>query len=118
MQVGHRWRDYRTPTGRRPVKEFIDTLSDEDAASVVAAMADVREEGLSAARHLRGEVYEVRIEGSTKAIRVLFAPEGVKGRVLLALEGFTKKSQKTPEKFIRLAEGRLADWRRRGRHRS
>lgn len=118
MEVGHRWRDYRTPTGRRPVKEFIDTLSDGDAASVVAAMVEVREEGLSAARHLRGDIYEVRAEGSTKTIRVLFAPEGRKSRVLLALEGLTKKTRKTPDRFIRLAEERLADWRRRGHRRS
>lgn len=93
----------------------MDALSDGDAASVVAAMVEVRQEGLSAARHLRWDIYEVRAETSTKTIRVLFAPEGRKGRILLALEGFTKKTQRTPEKFIRLAEGRLGDWRRRGR---
>lgn len=63
MQVGHRWRDYRTRGGRRPVKDFIDSLSDEDAAEVAATMADVRRQGLSVARHLRGEIYEVRAEG-------------------------------------------------------
>jgi hypothetical protein len=35
------WRDYRSPAGRRPVKEFLDGLSDEDAAAVAAAMRDV-----------------------------------------------------------------------------
>jgi ribosome-binding protein aMBF1 (putative translation factor) len=34
--------------------------------------------------------------------------------VLLALEGFSKKTQKTRPEKIRLAERRLADWRRRG----
>src|SRR5206468_3496922 len=38
-----RWRDYRRSAGRRPVKEFIEALSDEDAAEVAAAMAEVRE---------------------------------------------------------------------------
>jgi phage-related protein len=85
------------------VKDFIDGLSDEDAAEVVAAMAQVRDEGLSAARHLRGEIYEVRAEGRDVAIRILFASEGKKGRVLLALEGFAKKTRKTPEQLIRLA---------------
>jgi len=33
-----RWRDYRTRAGRRPVKEFMAALSDEDAAEVVAAI--------------------------------------------------------------------------------
>jgi hypothetical protein len=36
-----RWRDYRAAAVRRPIKEFIDGLSDIDAAAVVAAMKDV-----------------------------------------------------------------------------
>lgn len=113
-ETKRRWRDYRTATGRRPIKEFIDGLSDIDAASVVAAMKDVRETGLSAARHLRGEIYEVRADGDRQTFRILFAPEGRRGQVLLALEGLSKKTQKTPPEKIRLAERRLADWRRRG----
>lgn len=97
------------------MKEFLDGLSDEDAAEVAAAMAEIRDVGLSAARHLRGEIYEVRAEGRNVAIRILFAHEGKKGRILLALEGFAKKTQKTPEQLIRLATRRLADWRARGR---
>lgn len=115
MQVGHRWRDYRTAAGRRPVKEFIDALSDEDAAEILAAMAEVREEGLDLARHLRGDLYEVRAEGRDLALRILFAQEGKKGRILLALEGFAKKSRRTPDRLINLAERRLADWRGRAR---
>lgn len=38
--VKQRWRDYETPGGRRPVKEFIASLDDEDAAEVIAAMKD------------------------------------------------------------------------------
>jgi phage-related protein len=109
-----RWRDYRTAAGRRPIKEFIDALSDTDAAAVVAAMRDVRETGLAAARHLRGEIYEVRADGDRQTYRILFAPEGRRSQVFLALEGFSKKTQKTPPEKIRLAERRLADWRRRG----
>ena len=44
-------------------------------------------------------------------IRHLYGPGGI------ALEGFRKKSQKTPPEMIGLAERRLADWRRRGRAR-
>ena len=109
-----RWRDYRTGAGRRPIKDFIDGLSDADAAAVVAAMRDVRDIGLAAARHLRGEIYEVRADGDRQTYRILFAPEGRRSQVLLALEGFSKKTQKTPPEKIRLAERRLADWRRRG----
>ena len=109
-----RWRDYRTAAGRRPIKEFIDELSDTDAAAVVAAMKDVRETGLAAARHLKGEIYEVRADGDRQTYRILFAPEGRRSQVFLALEGFSKKTQKTPPEKIQLAERRLADWRRRG----
>ena len=113
-----RWRDFRTAAGRRPIKEFIDGLSDADAAAVVAAMKDVALTGLSAARHLRGEIYEVRADGDRQTFRVLFAPEGRRGQVLLSLEGFSKKTQKTPPEKIRLAERRLADWRGRGKTQS
>jgi phage-related protein len=109
-----RWRDYRTAAGRRPVKEFIAGLSDTDAAAVAAAMKDVQENGLGVARHLKEDIYEVRADGDKQVFRVLFATEGQKGRVLLALEAFSKKSQKTPLATIELAEKRLADWRSRG----
>ena len=112
-EVGHRWRDYRTLAGARPVKKFLDGLSIEDKAEVAAAMADVRIEGVRVARHLRGEIYEVRAEGR-RSVRILFAQEGKKGRLLLALEGFEKKTQKTPDRLLHLAEKRLADWRGRG----
>jgi phage-related protein len=95
------------------VKDFLDALSVEDRAEVAAAMADVRIEGLRVARHIRGEIYEVRAEGPRTSVRVLFAQEGNKGRILLALDAFEKKTQKTPDRLIRLAAKRLADWRGR-----
>lgn len=110
-----RWRDYRTAAGKRPVREFLSDLSDEDAASVLAAMAAIRVQGLRVARHLKGDIYEVRADGDRQTFRVLFASEGKSGQILLSLDGFSKKTQKTPPEKVRLAERRLADWRRRGR---
>jgi phage-related protein len=98
--VRHRWRDYTTESGRRPVKEFLDGLDDVDLASVVAAMVDVRRNGLRAARHLEGDIYEVRADGRGVIYRVLFAPQGKNKQVLLSLEGFRKKTQKTPAATI------------------
>lgn len=109
-----RWRDYRTRSGRRPVKDFIDSLSDEDAAAVVAAMKEVKAEGLVAARHLEGEIYEVRANGNRVIYRVLFAPQGRRGQVLLSLQAIKKKTQKTPIQSIRLARRRLQDWKKQG----
>ena len=108
-----RWRFYATPAGRQPVKDLIASLSDADAAALAAAMLDVRENGLVAARHPRGEIYEVRAESASSSYRLLFAEEGTKGRVLLGLHAFSKKTQRTPAQAIELATRRLADWRRR-----
>jgi phage-related protein len=109
-----RWRDYRTASGRRPVKEALDELGDMDLASVAAAMRDVREKGLRAARHLDGDIYEVRADGVGVIYRVLFAPQGGNKQILLSLEAFKKKTQRTPKEKIRLARRRLSDWERRG----
>jgi phage-related protein len=114
LQPRRRWRAYKTAAGRCPVEEFIDALSDDDAAAVLEAMQEVREQGLRASRHLDGDIWEVRVDGDRVIYRVLFAEEGTRGRVLLSLEAFKKKTQKTPPTAITLAKRRLADWRRRG----
>ena len=77
-------------------------------------MEEVRDRGLRAARHLDGEIWEVRVDGDRVIDRILFAEEGSRGQILLALDGFNKKTQKTPRSTIDLARRRLADWRRRG----
>lgn len=110
-----RWRHYETAGGRRPVLEFIRGLSDTDKAEVLAAMKEVRREGARAARHLHGDLYEVRADGERVVYRVLFATEGERGQVLLSLAAFNKKTQRTPPEQIRLAERRLHDWRSRSR---
>lgn len=110
------WRDYRTPGGARPVKDAIDKLADAEVAEIAAGMRDVRERGLVAARHLRGEIYEIRADAATRSFRLLFACEGRYSHVLLALSVFEKRSQRAPPHEIELAERRLADWRDRARN--
>lgn len=86
-----------------------------DRVEVAAAMADVKNNGLVAARHLRGDIYEVRASGNRVVDRVLFATEGKASAVLLALVAISKKTPATPPVAIELAEKRLGDWRKRGR---
>jgi phage-related protein len=113
-KLKRQWRDYRTAAGGRPVKNFLDQLTDEEVAAIVAAMKEVAAEGLPAAKHLRGAIYEVRSDASTRSFRLLFSAEGRWSHVLLSLSLFEKRTQKTPPHQIQLAEQRLADWRRRG----
>jgi phage-related protein len=109
------WRDYHTASGARPIRDFLLALPDEDRAAILEEMEYVHEHGTSVARHVRKGIYEVRATYDTKAYRILFAGEGRFHHVLLALDGFQKKTQQTPPVYIKLAEQRLADWRRRGK---
>jgi phage-related protein len=109
-----RWRDYRTTAGGRPVKKFLMELTDDERAAVVAAMRVVEREGLSAAKHLRGDLYEVKADTADKFFRVIFAAEGRYNQVLLSLEGFAKKDRKTPKPRLDLADRPLREWRQRG----
>lgn len=94
----------------------LDALGENDAAALLAEMRVVAKEGLKdgGARHLRGDIWEVRTDGEDVTLRALFAKEGRYGQVLLALDVFTKKTQQTPKQKIDLAEKRHADWVRRG----
>lgn len=111
------WEEARDDGYRRTI---LRALSSSRRESVIEFLLDLvrnkpaRDEGLQVARHLHREIYEVRADGRNATFRILFAPEGKKGRVLLALEGFSKKTRKTPRRLIEVAERRLAEWRTRG----
>ena len=77
-------------------------------------MKDVVERGLAASKHLRGDVYEVRADASTRSFRLLFSAEGRFSQVLLSLSAFDKRTQKTPPHELDIAEKRLREWRARG----
>ena len=109
-----RWRHYRSPGGRKPVPDFIDSLVDRHATLVVDEMRKVRRADPSETKHLGGGIWEVKVSRARASYRVLFAKEGKHGQVLLSLAAFQKQTQKTPRATIELAKQRLADWRRRG----
>jgi phage-related protein len=100
------------------VREYLGDLTADERAEIASAMGLVAVRGLESARHLRGEVYEVRVASNGRAFRILFAAEGQTSQILLAVEAFEKKSRRTPRRHIELAERRLDDWRSRARPRS
>jgi phage-related protein len=108
------WRPYSTANGSEPVTAFLRELPDDDRAAIRQRMATVARVGLQAARHARGEIYEVRCYGKNRLFRVLFSAEGRFGQVYLALVGFVKKTERLPPGMLDLAEERLRDWRARG----
>src|SRR5258708_27075764 len=58
-------------------------------------MREVVERGLPAGKHLRGDIYEVRADASSRSFRLLFSAEGRFGHVLLSLSAFAKKNTAT-----------------------
>lgn len=114
MEARYRWywRLYRTAAGADPVADFLASVSIEDRRAILAAMSEVRLEGLCAARHLRGDLYEVRTRTPTGQFRVLFSQES--RSVMLALLAYAKSSRRAPQRVLELAEQRLHDWRQRG----
>ena len=57
--------------------------------------------------HLRGAIWEVRTSLGNRIARTLFTV--VSGRMVL-LHGFIKKTQRTPNDDIELAERRFKEW--------
>ncbi len=114
-----RWRFYSTASGREPVRGFLSDprLSDIDAASIAAAMKEVRQLGRAhpEVNHLHGDIWQIEVDGYRAIYRLLFAEEGRYGHVLLALDIVNKKWQKARTRDIQLAEERLRDWRQRGK---
>lgn len=98
------------------MRDFLDQLSDADAAAVATAMKEVRHAGRGHldVNHLRGDIWQIEIDGQNVIYRLLFAEEGRFSQVLLALEIVDKKWQTARSRHIQLAERRLSEWRARG----
>jgi len=110
-QLRRRWRFYRTAAGHEPVADFLDRLARADRAAIAAQLREVVLEGVIAAR-TSGRDPRGAGGGRSPELPGALRPGGT-GRVLLALEALSKKTQRTPPEAIRLAERRLADWRAR-----
>ena len=98
------------------MREYLAGLDPEARALVLAAMKEAQLAGRSATRQIKGEIREIRATRSRSRdqFRVLFAFEGQRDQIMLALAAFTKKTETTPANEIKRAERRLADWRHRG----
>jgi phage-related protein len=106
-------RFFQTPNGNSPVLDYIDALPERAAAVVLEELLALEEEypvdprntSLSI-KHLSGKIWELRIASPTTKTqhRVLYAAVR---QELLVLSAFTKKTQKTPDRELRLARQRL-----------
>jgi len=100
---------YRTAAGACPVEEFLDSLSAKQAQKVLWVLRLVRELPRVPQQYFKklegtADLWEVRAEFGGDAFRLLGFWHV--GRLVVLTNGFAKKTQKTPDREIALAEQR------------
>ena len=94
------------PNGRRPAREFIDSLDDKAAARVDAFIERLRIYGNRMegkfVKKLTGDIFELRVKQFDRIFRILFFYQP--GMLIVITSGFQKKTQDTPPSEIARAE--------------
>ena len=101
---------FRTEAGNEPVREWLLSLDKEDKKAIGVDVKTVEYGwpiGMPVCRPLGKRLYEVRSNISHKRIaRVIFT---IIDQTMILLNGFIKKTQKTPKEEITLALKRLKE---------
>ena len=98
---------YQSENNKEPVREWLKSLSQGEKKLIGEAIKTVQfsySVGMPLVRKMSPDLWEVRINLSNKIARVLFT---IKNQKMILLHGFIKKSQKTPNKELEIAEIRL-----------
>jgi len=106
-------RYYRTAAGTCPIEEFLDSLTAKQAQKILWVLRAVQELPRVPQHYFkklegRDELWEVRAEFGGDAFRLLGFWDA--GRLIILTNGFAKKTQKTPEREMALAEQRKRDY--------
>lgn len=105
---------YLTVQGECPVKEFVDSLSHEGQAKYIFITKLLTEYGILVkepyVKPITGhkKLFEIRIKDKTGISRILYFTHT--GRKFVLLHGFTKKTEKAPQREIETAEERMKDY--------
>ncbi len=101
---------YENANGKKPVKEWLHSLSKNDRKIIGEDIKTIEYGfpiGMPTCRKLENKLYEIRSNISDKRItRVIFV---VINKYIILLNGFIKKSQKTPKNEIILAKQRAKE---------
>jgi len=105
---------YVTADRKCPVREFIDGLSHEGQAKYILITKLLIEYGVLVkepyVKQLTGrkKLFEMRINDKTGISRILYFTHT--GRKFVLLHGFVKKTNKTPQGEIEIAEAKVKDY--------
>lgn len=106
---------FRTDSLREPVRDWLRALARGERQVIGSDIAYVQYKwplGKPRVDHIRGSIWEVRSRLGDRIARVLFA---VSNDEMVLLHGFIKKTPKTPNTDITLAERRWKEWTNAGR---
>ena len=104
---------YKTETGNNPVEEYLSTLSLKQAEKVYWVLKIIEEIEMIPAEYFKklpgtDNIYEVRVQLGNNIFRILGFFDG--HHLIILNHAFTKKTQKTPKKEIKLAEKRKQEY--------
>jgi len=104
---------YRTASGKCPVKDHLDRLTDTQATKVAWVLKLIRELDRIPSKYFKklvntNDIWEARIDVGKNTFRLLGFFHG--HELIILTNSFQKKSQKTPLKEIRLAEKRKKEY--------
>jgi phage-related protein len=102
---------YQTTKGSSPVERYLRDQGEADRALLLEKLKAFCEEFPTlltvSVKPLRGKIWEIRAAGTAgRQHRLLYA---VVGREIVVLHAFTKKTQKTPPRDLKLAERRFRE---------
>lgn len=104
---------YQTASGTRPVEEFLDSVSDQQAQKVAWVLRLVERLDRVPEQYLKkltgtDQLWEIRIQAGGKSYRLLGFFDGP--LLLILTSGFVKKQQRTPRQEIELAQRRRTEY--------
>ncbi len=104
---------YRSVSGKCPVEEHLDSLSDEQATKIAWVLKLIRELDQISSKYFKklvntNDIWEVRVNVRSNTFRLLGFFD--KQELIILTNSFQKKSQKTPIKEIRLAGKRKKEY--------
>ena len=106
---------YETENGDNPVEKFLDKLNPKMRAKIFGMLVILQEKGNQLrepySKHVEDGIFELRCKFGSDITRVMYFFFD-RGKIIL-INGFVKKTQKTPVAEIQLAKARRADYMER-----
>jgi phage-related protein len=104
---------YKTDRGKCPVEEYLDTLANKQVEKIFFVLDLVESLHIVPQTYFKklestDDIWEVRVQLGGNIFRLLGFFDGAD--LVILNHAFTKKTQKTPKKEIKLAENRKIDY--------